>query len=1040
MLAQTAYAEDDSHIINFIDPFGNGENYSAIIYDSSNGLPTSVANDVVNTEDGSIWIASYGGLIRYDGHEFRRIETSNGVNSIGRLFLDSEDRLWIGTNEDGAGLMVQDSFRWFSVEEGLASPKTCDIVGGEDGVIYVGTISGISLIYPDYHVETLEQPEIAKVYVENMECGSDGIVHGISSEGDYFAIKGNKLVNYVDHSQTFTKDITSILPDPDDPEMIYFGTEGSEIYHCNAKGSPSPEETIDVAPLNGINTIKQIGDDIWICARNGIGMIDKDGFHLLNDVPFRSSVTEVIEDYQGNLWFCSSRQGLMEIVENRFIDLYEKYDMPEQVVNGTCMCEDDLFVATDTGLAVIGKDGPKTSVPVTSARYASGGAYSAKDLLDLLDGFRIRSVSRDSKNRVWIATWQSLGLLRYDHGELTVFTEEEGLPSDRIRIVDESSDGSILVACTSGVCVIEGDRVTECYDEEEGVMTKETLTVGTGPNGDILIGSNGGGIYIVGKNGTRCITKDDGLTSGVIMHIYYDSKRDIFWLITGNSIAYMSRDYKITTVENFPYSDNLDMYENDRGDMWVLSSDGIYVVSADEMVANKEINYIHYGIANGLPCTAVSNSFSERTKDGILYMAGSTGVVEVNIDEPAKDISDIKMSIPFIEADDERYFPDEKGEYTIPSSARKMSIYSYVFDYSLTDPAVTQQLVGFDKKPMQFRQSELHPMVYTNLKGGSYQFVMTMKGEQGGEDKTISVTINKKNAIYESVWFNIVAGMALLALMFLLAKLYVMRKTKVLEEKHRAETEKARVDNELQTAARIQMAALPHEYPPFPDRTEFDIYASAKPALTVGGDFYDYYLIDDDHLAMVMADVSGKGIPASLYMMTTMVVMQAIAKTGVSVEEVLGRVNNLLCEKNQLEMFITAWMGILELSTGKLIAANAGHEYPIIKRADGLFEVLRDKHGFVLGGMEDMQYHGYELTLQPGDKLFLYTDGLPEATNADLEMFTLDRIVDALNKDPQAAPEQMLADVNRAVDEFVQDAEQFDDLTMLCMEYWGPQA
>ena len=250
----------------------------------------------------------------------------------------------------------------------------------------------------------------------------------------------------------------------------------------------------------------------------------------------------------------------------------------------------------------------------------------------------------------------------------------------------------------------------------------------------------------------------------------------------------------------------------------------------------------------------------------------------------------------------------------------------------------------------------------------------------------------------------------------------------------RITAEKERVSTELNMATQIQESMLPNIYPAFPDRPEFDIYATMDPAREVGGDFYDFFLIDDDHLCMVMADVSGKGIPAALFMMASKIILANNAKLGKSPAEILTNANNTICSNNRMEMFVTVWLGILEISTGKLVAANAGHEYPVLKAPDGSFELLKDKHGFVIGGMEGMKYKEYELQLDPGAKLFLYTDGVPEATDGEGNMFGMERMLAALNAAPDAAPEQILKQVQTAVDAFVKDAEQFDDLTMLCME------
>ena len=249
--------------------------------------------------------------------------------------------------------------------------------------------------------------------------------------------------------------------------------------------------------------------------------------------------------------------------------------------------------------------------------------------------------------------------------------------------------------------------------------------------------------------------------------------------------------------------------------------------------------------------------------------------------------------------------------------------------------------------------------------------------------------------------------------------------------------DKERIVTELALANRIQAAMLPHVFPPFPDRSEFDLYATMSPAKEIGGDFYDFFLIDEDHLGMVMADVSGKGIPAALFMMASKIILQSCAMLGNSPAEILTRTNEAICSNNQEEMFITVWLGILEISTGTLTAANAGHEYPIVKHPSGRFEVYKDKHGFVIGGMAGVRYKEYQIRLEPGSRLFLYTDGLPEATDADNGMFGLDRTVAALNAAPDE-PRALLESMADAVKVFVGDAEQFDDLTMLCMQYNGP--
>ena len=247
--------------------------------------------------------------------------------------------------------------------------------------------------------------------------------------------------------------------------------------------------------------------------------------------------------------------------------------------------------------------------------------------------------------------------------------------------------------------------------------------------------------------------------------------------------------------------------------------------------------------------------------------------------------------------------------------------------------------------------------------------------------------------------------------------------------------EKERIGTELNVATQIQANMLPSIFPPFPEHKEFDIYATMNPAKEVGGDFYDFFLMDDNHLVMVMADVSGKGVPAALFMVIAKTLLKNCAQITSSPKQILEKVNNQLCENNEADMFVTVWLGILEISTGKLVAANAGHEYPAIMRAGEEFTLIKDKHGFVLAGMEDSVYTEYELTLSKGDRLFLYTDGVPEATDAHDELFGNERMLAALNRHRQSSVKDMLIKVKEDIDAFVGDAPQFDDVTMLGFVY-----
>ena len=251
--------------------------------------------------------------------------------------------------------------------------------------------------------------------------------------------------------------------------------------------------------------------------------------------------------------------------------------------------------------------------------------------------------------------------------------------------------------------------------------------------------------------------------------------------------------------------------------------------------------------------------------------------------------------------------------------------------------------------------------------------------------------------------------------------------------------EKERISAELSVATKIQADMLPRNFPPFPERKEFDIYATMDPAKEVGGDFYDFFMIDDDHLALVLADVAGKGVPAALFMVITKTLIKnrTMMSTNLSTSEILKDVNNQLCEGNDAEMFATVWLCILEISTGKARISNAGHEHPAVKSEGGVYALKTYKHSVAVATLPNLRYEEHEVLLKPGDCIFVYTDGVPEATNDEVKLFGAERLIKALNKEPDADAEKLLRNVKKDIDEFVGDAPQFDDITMFGFRYFG---
>ena len=300
--------------------------------------------------------------------------------------------------------------------------------------------------------------------------------------------------------------------------------------------------------------------------------------------------------------------------------------------------------------------------------------------------------------------------------------------------------------------------------------------------------------------------------------------------------------------------------------------------------------------------------------------------------------------------------------------------------------------------------------------------------------------IDTRQLWHSTVVQSYLPRLVLLLLITLICAEIAKRGRVLLFEEHEEAKKTERISMELDLAKAIQKNMIPNLYPAFPERKEFDIYARMEPAKELGGDFYDYYMIDRDHLALIVADVSGKGIPAALFMMASKAMINDQAKSrSHDPAKILKAVNKQMAANNSTGMFVTLWMGILEISTGKLRAANAGHEPPCLRQG-GEFELLKDEHSLVLGVREDTEYESYEIRLEPGDGIFVYTDGVTEATSAEEELFGSERLVAALNQAPEAGVTQLVDSVHHAMNAFVGDASQADDFTMLALKFYGEES
>ncbi len=767
------------------DVLGNGKDYTAILYDNTNGLPTSETNDIVQSENGYIWMGGYSGLIRYDGNTFYRYDTSTGISTVRCLCIDKKGRLWIGTNDDGAVMLQDEKFTFYNKGKGLESSSVRSIVEDNDGNIVIATTMGLAVVGTDDKIRSINEAQINKKYIRRLTKASNGIIYGCDLDGGFFSYRNGRILAFYDPDKTGFGAIDCVYPEPDNNNVLYLGSKTYGLIEWDLTKSPSEAKKYSVESQNIINNINKINGKLWICCSNGISYFDKNmKYYNIAGLPMTNSVENVKEDYEGNLWFTSSRQGVMKIVENRFKDISSMAGLPDVVVNATCRYNNIIYVGTDSGL------------------FTVDGNYNIieSDIVKFVADSRVRCIMNDKKGTIWFCTYGEKGLVYFDTKTKAIgyINEENGLPSNRVRMIKELSDGRLAVSTTSGVVILKDKKAVEIYNGDNGISNTEILSIEEMPDGRLMFGSDGDGIYVVDGTKISRIGKDDGMTSEVVMRIKRDPKDDLYWIVTSNSIGYL-KNGKVSPIKNFPYSNNFDFYFDNSDNMWVLNSTGIYVVKRKDMIANKKtIDYIHYDIHSGLPSVSTANSYCQLDPDGSLYLSGSLGISLININNASIDNSKIKIGVPSLLADDKYISIDDKSSIHISSDCKRLNISANAFTYSLNNPHISYYLEGFDDNPIQLTKDELSTISYTNLRGGTYKFHFSIINTMTGKDeKSVVVTIIKDKALYEELWVQFVVIALIVLILSCLFLLIYRSKTNALLRKQQ---ENQKLINEMAMA------------------------------------------------------------------------------------------------------------------------------------------------------------------------------------------------------------------------------------------------
>ena len=724
--------------------------FMAQIYDATNGLPTSDANYILCTEDGYVWIGGYSGIIKYDGSSFERLDASDGLTSGRAIYEDSHGRIWIGTNDNGVVVIDKDEKKHLTYENGLNSSSIRTFAEGGDGNLYIGSTGGICYVDGNFRVHQVDDERVNNELIVRLTSDPEGMIYGNTKEGAVFTLRSGKIADYYTSEELGMEMVSTIFADNDRPGYVYYGTESNTVYYGKFGDITSFLKKTDVSPINSVYWISSACGRIWVTSENVTGYIDeKFQFHQLHDIPMNNSIDMMTSDYQGNLWFASSRQGVMKLVTNNFQNVTQIAGLNLEAVNATCLHNDFLYVGSDTGLSILNREYKPVFNSLT--RY--------------LQGTRIRCITNDRDNNLWISTYTNdLGLVCFNSkGEIKNYTVKDGLPSDKIRCVSLADDGSILVGTNEGLVVMKDGRIDRTVGASDVVTNTVFLTVCEGDDGTVYAGSDGDGIYAIG-NAIRRLGRSEGLTSDVILKIKRDEKHDVIWIITSNSIEYMKNGV-ITPVTTFPYNNNFDIFPDESGNMWVLSSTGVYCVSADELLSDNVTRYRLYNYFNGLPGAPTANSFSEMDDEGNLYISERIGVCRVNINHFFEQSTNVKIEVRSISLNDEEIIPDQDGTYTIPAVPGRIQITPAILDYTLTNPMVNVFLDGAEEPGITTELSNLSTLEYTNLAYGDYMLhIQTLDNTTGKVIQDRSFHIVKKPRLFELLIVRVFCAIFVIAL------------------------------------------------------------------------------------------------------------------------------------------------------------------------------------------------------------------------------------------------------------------------------------
>lgn len=720
------------------------DKYICKVYNGDNGLPGGMANDIVQTKDGVLWIGTYGGLYRYCGNDIEWMNNIESIKTVNCLYTDEAGRLWIGTNDNGLSIYINDKItNELTKADGFPSNSVRCITEGSNGFYYAGTTDSLVVLTMSGGLKVYGTIEEV-VFARRICADKNGNVAAVTDEGSLYLIQGTEVAAKLTADENGESFSSCTF---DESGALYVGTSLNTVKKFDiSEGTFKELDSVECGELLRINSLTcSDNGTLFLCADNGAGYITAGNeYHSIDVSGFNSSIEHMLIDYQGNLWFTSSRLGLLCLCQSVFTEMNEFDGLSGNVVNTVKKWQGTLYFGTDSGLE--------------TANYNQ--SEISNQLIEALDGVRIRCLMSDSENNLWICTsgkgvWEVA-----PNGNIEKYDSSNGALGEKFRSAIELKDGTVAVAGDYGVSFINNGKVIDAIGSSEGLTNPKLLTLCEKTDGSILAGTDGNGIAVI-KDGriVQEIKQEDGLSSDIILRIVKNSDDDGYFIVTGNGLCYLNSENKIRILNNFPYYNNYDVIEGNKNELFVLCSAGIYVVDKTELLAGGKVNYLLLDAKKGLRIALTPNSWNYIDENDDLYLSGDTGAVYFNINEYDFSMRSYRVLLKEIVADGESVLIEKGTETVIPAGTSEIVITPEIVNFSVNDPDISVYLEGFDSKPRVMPQSEMESIIYSNIPSGRYVFRLAILDSRTGNiiaENTYKIF--KEREIYDNWWFRLYAG------------------------------------------------------------------------------------------------------------------------------------------------------------------------------------------------------------------------------------------------------------------------------------------